>query len=581
MNTAGQCWSSAQPGLFLACFCVSRSLAYIYRSSTLPNYDLPSTSSESSMRAPKCTVARRVSKLSSTSLHFSDVRVMPQDYHPIRRCQLIQHPHISKSLGPISLLPNEVLSNIFLCCISDSSDCAGGVRNTSLILAQVCSSWRKACLRIPHLWTTLNLRLNTANTALPRLSPFALPEATSLSPSPAKRNPQALANLASLWFERARNQLLSVSVKLTSTYASPNSADVSSALQPILTNGSSVRHLSIHATFASQLRDFFTSLAAFDNLESLSLSVQHMDITAPITTFRNSPRLSRVSFDLHGYPPSTSLIHLPWNTIEEFEMTGSSMLPSDTFQSLLASCISLQKASFWVEDAFQDNGDTTNSGDSCGAAATAITTIPKLAHLSISFYGRHEKTASSLLTSFNLPHLRHFHFFSGFITLPFLPSIASDRLETLVASGIKVSAAGFRAFAAANPSLFSLTLDLRYFDSADILDVLDVLAAEKPRAFPSITNLSLWVRDISPHSSAYLRMIHSRGRNPSASLRFALYLSRQQHGACCHFSSCAMPSEGYTRLDEILALADACERAGGVDFYLKDVKPDEGIDGIV
>jgi len=472
--------------------------------------------------------------------------------------------------------------------------------NTPLVLTQVCASWRKACIRIPQLWSTLKLSLNMTHT-LPRFSPFASSlsasasaSSSSLVTSPAKRrSPQALRHLASLWFERARHQLLSVSIKVTSTETT-HPTDVSFALQPILANARSIRHLSIHVTCASQLAEFFTSSSSkndFINLNSLSLSVQNVNIVMPITTFRNSPRLSRVEFDLHGCPPSISLIHLPWSSVEVFEMTGAGIIPADVFQLLLASCGNLRKATVWVEDA--TGADPTVN--------TTISTLEHLTHLSISFYGRHKKTASSLLSSFNLPHLRHFHFFSGFITLPFLPSITSHRLETLVASGVNIPAAELRTLATLNPSLGSLSLDLRYFESEEAIKrVLEVLAdkdeeTQRPRTFPVLQKLSLWTRDISPHSDVYFKMIHSRsssggnvgGRGTwgvSQLLRFSfcLYLARRQHGVCCHFATCRASSGGgggSLQLDEIMAFVYACEKLRGVDFYLKDVKPDEGIQG--
>ena len=490
--------------------------------------------------------------------------------------------------------------------------------STPLVLTQVCASWRKACIRIPQLWSTLRLSLNMTHT-LPRFSPFASSSSTSpsstssasalLVTSPAKRSPQALYHLASLWFERARHQLLSVSIKVTSTETT-HPTDVSFALQPILENARSIRHLAIHVTCASQLAEFFTSPSSsslkhdFINLESLSLSVQNVDIVMPITTFCNSPRLSRVEFDVRGCPPSLSLIHLPWSSVEVFEMTGASIIPADVFQLLLMSCGNLRKATVWVEDATGADLPTANT-------TTAVTTLEHLTHLSISFYGRHKKTASSLLSSFNLPHLRHFHFFSGFITLPFLPSITSHRLETLVASGVNIPAAELSALATLNPSLDSLSLDLRYFESEEAIErVLEVLAdrdeeTRQPRTFPRLQKLSLWTRDISPHSEVYYKMIRSRsstgggsgggyvggrgtwGVNRLLRFSFCMYLARRQHGVCCHFATCRASSSsssslsggGGLQLDEIMAFVHACEKLRGVDFYLKDVKPDEGIQG--
>ncbi|KXN89786.1 hypothetical protein AN958_05151 [Leucoagaricus sp. SymC.cos] len=317
-------------------------------------------------------------------------------------------------------------------------------------------------------------------------------------------------------------------------------------IAPFPSNAHSIQRLSIHVTRTSQLRQFFTSKASFTNLESLSLVIKHVDIDAatPITVFCDSPCLSRVALDLNGCPLSPSFIRLPWDMIEDFVMTGTSLLPADDFQSILASSPNLRKASFWVQDAhvLHHSSSLPTSGCGTGAsthASTTSITLPQLTDLSMSFHGHHEKTASSLLISFSLPHLRHFHFFSGVITLSSAAIVASsNRLETFVVSGVDISAAEFRSFATQNPSLHSLTLDLRYCRDDDISGVLDVLAAEQPRVLPLLSDLSLWTHNVSPHSATYLRLIRSRGQNASNKLCLLLNLAHQQYGSCCHFSTC-------------------------------------------
>jgi hypothetical protein len=92
-------------------------------------------------------------------------------------------------------------------------------------------------------------------------------------------------------------------------------------------------------------------------------------------------------------------------------------------------------------------------------------------------------------------------------------------------------------------------------------------------------------------------MRNSRGDTSSAAtvdnndndntFRFSLYLAREQHGACCHFSTCSRSSttskrnNNTTSLDDILTLADACDKTDGeVVLYVKDVNPGDGIEEI-
>ncbi|KXN81937.1 hypothetical protein AN958_03403 [Leucoagaricus sp. SymC.cos] len=254
---------------------------------------------------------------------------------------------------------------------------------------------------------------------------------------------------------------------------------------PFLSNAHSIQRLSIHVTRTLQLRQFFTSKAPFANLESLSLVIKHMDIDAatPITIFCDSPCLSRVALDLN-----------------------------------------FRKASFWVQDAhvLHHSFSLPNSGNGTGAsthASTAPIILPQLTHLSISFYGHHEKTASSLLTFFSLPHLCNFHFFSGFITLSSAAIvISSNRLQTFVASGVDISTAEFRSFATRNPSLCSLTLDLRYCKDDDTSDVLDVPAAEQPRSSVPLRSILMDPQRVT----AFCGLIRSRGQNASNKLCLSL-----------------------------------------------------------
>lgn len=475
-------------------------------------------------------------------------------------------------MGPITLLPLEILTHVFLSCIQDEDDHSPDV---PLILGQVCSSWRKLVLKLPQLWTHLSINL-TARTSLPAASPFTSSSSSSQQPRLSK-SPEALANLANLWFERAKNQLLSVTINLTAMNATAVQDVSSSLVRPILSHAKSIQHLSIHASSHTQLANLFSrSDVEFTNLESLSLSLQHAassSSSSPITTFTNAPRLTQVFFDLNGSPPSTSLIHLPWAQLEQFSMSGASLLPADECRLLLSTCTNLRKASVWIDD------DYTQSDEK-----TPTTLLPHLTHLSLSFYGRHEKTINSLLTSFDLPHLRHLHFFSGFITLPFIPPVTSRHLETVSLSGVDVSAAQLENLALVASSLCSLALDLRYC-SGEIPAIASVLATDSssPLVFPYLSKLSIWTRHISPNSASYAQLIRSRSRNPNHTpFCLDVYLARQRHGICS--SSCcskmtlsSSSSVGSSQFDNILSLFDVCDKATGVVLRIMDVRPDEGI----
>ncbi|KAF9039317.1 hypothetical protein BJ165DRAFT_1352078 [Panaeolus papilionaceus] len=68
----------------------------------------------------------------------------------------------ASSYGPSGRLPIELLSEIFLMCLSDTMDGHNTI-DVPLLLSQICSRWRSAAIANPKLWSRLYVQLTAPN----------------------------------------------------------------------------------------------------------------------------------------------------------------------------------------------------------------------------------------------------------------------------------------------------------------------------------------------------------------------------------------------------------------------------------
>ncbi|KAF9450604.1 hypothetical protein P691DRAFT_788910 [Macrolepiota fuliginosa MF-IS2] len=74
----------------------------------------------------------------------------------------LSHDHATTSLPPIHRIPNELLSNFFLSCLSSSSSSIPFLNlhtDTLWSILQVCRFWRNVAFSTPRLWCTLLIDL--------------------------------------------------------------------------------------------------------------------------------------------------------------------------------------------------------------------------------------------------------------------------------------------------------------------------------------------------------------------------------------------------------------------------------------
>ncbi|KAF8636619.1 hypothetical protein AX17_003429 [Amanita inopinata Kibby_2008] len=65
--------------------------------------------------------------------------------------------------SPIRQIPIEIMQKIFLHCLSDDEYTRPDVHSAPLLLAQVCSPWRRVALATPRLWNSLWMQLSCSN----------------------------------------------------------------------------------------------------------------------------------------------------------------------------------------------------------------------------------------------------------------------------------------------------------------------------------------------------------------------------------------------------------------------------------
>ncbi|KAJ7174044.1 hypothetical protein C8R43DRAFT_976983 [Mycena crocata] len=186
--------------------------------------------------ASETQLRKRIHELSAAIEHQKQV------LRDLEKSKSEAQGHLNAILDPMTRLPLELSSDIFLRCIADfpvpSADAA------PLVFLNVCRAWRDIALSTPALWTAIRVQF-------PRHPDFR--------------------ELLDLWFSRARFSSLSLSL-----YADPQTTieflDVA-ALDPTVValvhkNANRMRHLELYLPFGRELKQI---TASFPCLEVLTI----------------------------------------------------------------------------------------------------------------------------------------------------------------------------------------------------------------------------------------------------------------------------------------------------------------------
>ncbi|KAJ6606313.1 hypothetical protein DFH09DRAFT_5495 [Mycena vulgaris] len=221
----------------------------------------------------------------------------------------VLYPSQDPSLAPITVIPFEILSDIFIHCLPENSAFPNATE-APLLLGQICSAWRYVALSTPMLWCSLAIRYEEK------------PDADSLA----------------LWLSRARRCALAICViGQRQHHGSRVLFDTICQYSP------QWRYLEFAAPF-----DVLSQLHVGKTLPLLEKLVIGSRVATEnnelVTVFSDAPRLSNVQITLDGRSTTgPGHIILPWAQLTSF--TGSQFSLEECLYVLL-SAPSLVNATF-------------------------------------------------------------------------------------------------------------------------------------------------------------------------------------------------------------------------------------------
>ena len=232
---------------------------------------------------------------------------------------LISRYHIA--LAPHKRLPREMLQHIFHYVFVGCINSGPSLQNAPLLLGRICSAWRRTALHMPELWKDLHFFVENAHTRSQKV------------------------NAALMWFSRAGDSPLSLTITDTSENPAPKDDFVNKIIVPF-----SHKFRYLHLVLQpSQIKALFSlPVGSLDSLEELHV-VAHTGFiptpvllpwAPPISVFSPLARLRRIRIQLTPLViPQT--FRLPWDRLETFRCDSS--LQSEDCHELLLSCRPLRK----------------------------------------------------------------------------------------------------------------------------------------------------------------------------------------------------------------------------------------------
>lgn len=225
------------------------------------------------------------------------------------------------ALAPHKKLPREMLQHIFHCVSLGCNMSGPSLHDAPLLLGRVCSTWRRTVLGMPELWKDLHFFVENSHSRSQKV------------------------NAALMWFSRAGDLPLSLTITDTSQNSAPREDFVNKIIVPF-----SRKFKYLHLVLqSSQIKALFSlPVGSLDSVQELHV-VAHTGHdppcilppwTPPISVFSPQTRLRRIRIQLTPFVvPQT--FRLPWDRLETFRCDSS--LQSEDCHELLLSCQSLRK----------------------------------------------------------------------------------------------------------------------------------------------------------------------------------------------------------------------------------------------
>lgn len=225
------------------------------------------------------------------------------------------------ALSPHKKLPVEILQEIFLYASAGYNRYTPRVQDPPILLCLVCSSWRQTAFNMPELWNNLHF---SANDALSRLSKLTL---------------------AQMWFSRAADMPLSLTLLDTPEDHSPNVDFINDLIAPFSTRFKYL-HVVLHPSQIDALLSLGTG--SFDRAEECRIVSNSAFMTtplimpweSPVAIFSQAARLRRLRIHL-GPLLLPDFFRFPWYQLQVLRCDSS--MDASHCTTMLRACNSLQK----------------------------------------------------------------------------------------------------------------------------------------------------------------------------------------------------------------------------------------------
>ncbi|KAJ7639521.1 hypothetical protein FB45DRAFT_740389 [Roridomyces roridus] len=197
---------------------------------------------------------------------------------------------------PFTTVPPEIITEIFVHCLSSNPDDRSRLYCAPLLLLRVCGSWREIALAAPRLWTRLAI----------------------FPPQWFFSKPGEVEAYVDMWFQRAK--ALPVSLDFTG-YDAQDKDSIHAILYAYATRLQSL-------TLSLPVVDFFTDTLEFPELQQITLAVlferpggvgRYIEAHSPCESFKVAPQLREIHL---RRPCAPGLFLLPLERLVKFTGEG-------------------------------------------------------------------------------------------------------------------------------------------------------------------------------------------------------------------------------------------------------------------
>ncbi|KAG5649885.1 hypothetical protein H0H81_001641 [Sphagnurus paluster] len=406
-------------------------------------------------------------------------------------------------LAPVRLLPSEILIEIFLHLYTIARDPEEGLRphQPSISVSQVCSTWRKASLMCPELWSVIKFSV--------RMHDYF----------PTRR----MAEFITQWYSRAEGRPLSFS--LSHPWCSLDIIqDLRSILWALLPFLDRIYHLCLDMDYWDRITSFLSQgNASMRALQKLEIYKNFKN--SNVQLFRVTPALRDatlgISSDIIALPAH---FEFPWANLTRLDLFEP--ITDRAFYHIIKQCSSLVRASFSVDlDLYSELSFPGELPDRFF--------FPKLEALQLQFcgYEREPSVAEITIASLSFPAMKQFQLSAidsamvvPLYTVASMLNIQNNRSATLITclvlTNIVIDHYNFATMLGACLALEKLAVESNWDSKYDTLIALlgDAQISSPPApSLPNLTSFALVAND--KIMDALLRklssLVHAWSSNPA------------------------------------------------------------------